>query len=48
MKEKKRLTREQAIRKKCLECSGNSRIEVKNCTIKTCPLYKYRLGTKKD
>lgn len=45
MNKKKRLTITQAIRKKCLECSGNSRNEVKNCEINTCPLYYYRLGT---
>lgn len=40
----KRLTRGQAIRKKCLDCSANNRAEVKNCPIKDCPLYRYRLG----
>ena len=33
-----------AIRAKCIECSGDSRQEVKICPIKTCPLYAYRLG----
>ena len=43
-----RLTRKQAIRKKCLECSGNNKIEVRKCEIKDCPLYRYRLGTEKE
>lgn len=31
-----------AIRKKCLDCSGGMRNEVRDCRIKDCPLYKYR------
>ena len=33
-----------AIRAKCLDCSAGSSDEVKNCTVKTCPLYGYRRG----
>lgn len=44
MEEKKRLTRGQAIKQKCLDCSAYDRKEVKNCEFKGCPLYKYRLG----
>lgn len=44
MEEKKRLTRGQAIKQKCLNCSGFNRKEVKSCKFKECPLYKYRLG----
>lgn len=33
-----------AIRKKCLECSGNQPSEVRNCLINNCPLYPFRLG----
>jgi hypothetical protein len=33
-----------AIRQNCLECSGGSYVEVKNCPIKTCAYYPYRLG----
>ncbi|WP_164845556.1 hypothetical protein [Anaerosphaera multitolerans] len=44
MMDSKRLTRQQAIRKKCLDCSGQSFKEVKECPIKKCPLYRYRLG----
>jgi len=39
-----RLTRQQAIRKKCLDCSGYQPKEVRLCPIKDCPLYRYRLG----
>lgn len=31
-----------AIRRKCMDCSGNVRSEVRDCRIKDCPLYKYR------
>lgn len=34
-----------AIRSKCLDCSGYSKSEVKNCVILDCPLHPYRLGT---
>lgn len=33
-----------AIRKKCLECSGDYIKEVEKCSIKKCPLYPYRFG----
>ena len=33
-----------AIRKFCLECSGDSSAEVKGCTAPNCPLYPFRLG----
>lgn len=32
------------IRQYCLQCSGDSANEVKNCIIKTCPLYDLRFG----
>ena len=32
----------QAIKAKCLDCSAYQRLEVKNCTVTLCPLYKYR------
>lgn len=38
------LTPIKAIRKKCLDCSGDSSNEVKNCNLDWCPLYPYRLG----
>lgn len=33
-----------AIRANCLECSGGSSNEVKNCVIKNCTLFPYRFG----
>lgn len=33
-----------AIRAFCLECSGDSTAEVKNCPREVCPLYPFRLG----
>jgi hypothetical protein len=33
-----------AITAKCLWCSGGSRAEVKDCLVKDCPLYPYRMG----
>lgn len=40
----RRKTRAQAIRSKCLDCCCNYAIEVKNCEIKNCPLWIYRMG----
>ena len=40
---KKPLNRRQAIRKRCLDCSGFSSKEVKTCIFKICPLFPYRL-----
>lgn len=40
----KRLTPIKAIRKHCIECSGGSRYEPKNCHLRDCPLWPYRLG----
>lgn len=33
-----------AIRAFCLECSGDSTAEVKNCPRVNCPLYPFRMG----
>ena len=33
-----------AIRAKCLECSGGSSNEVKNCSVSLCELYSFRFG----
>ena len=38
------LTPLQAIRKKCLDCTGDSLEEIRNCPIEKCPLYIYRSG----
>lgn len=40
----KRLTRAQAIRAKCLDCCCGSYVEIKECPIKTCSLWRYRMG----
>ena len=41
----KRLTRGNAIRKHCLECAGDSALEVTLCSVLDCPLWRYRVGT---
>lgn len=33
-----------AIRLKCLDCSCGSVAEVRDCVVKTCALYPYRMG----
>ena len=33
-----------AIREFCMECSGGSSSEVKNCPVYECPLYAFRFG----
>ncbi len=33
-----------AMRKKCIDCSGGSKAEVKYCTVRDCDLWFYRLG----
>ncbi len=35
-------TRNQAIKAKCLDCSCFDKEEVRNCSAKLCPLYKFR------
>ena len=39
------LTPVKAIRQKCLDCSGGSVKEVRECPIVECDLYMYRFGT---
>jgi hypothetical protein len=39
-----RITRAKAIRLKCLDCSNNQPSEVRECEIKTCSLWRYRMG----
>lgn len=34
----------QAIRAKCLDCSGGECKEVKDCLATDCPLFPYRMG----
>ena len=38
------LTPLKAIRKNCLECMGDSAVEVKLCDMRDCPLHPYRSG----
>lgn len=38
------MTPMKAIRARCLDCSGGSQKEVRECPIDWCPLYEYRLG----
>ena len=38
------LTPIKAIRAKCVDCSAGSLVEVRECVIKKCPLYPYRMG----
>ena len=33
-----------AIRAKCLDCTCGQASEVKNCQIKKCPIWEYRMG----
>jgi len=40
----KPITPLKAIRAKCLDCSGNSKHEIKLCQIPDCPLFAYRFG----
>ena len=45
MKEKIQATNPvKAIRRKCLDCSGDSTEEVRNCVIEDCALYPFRMG----
>lgn len=39
-----KLTPVRAIRKKCLDCCCGQITEVRQCTLKTCALYPYRMG----
>lgn len=39
-----KLTPMRAIRKKCLECSCGQITEIRECKVKTCALYPYRMG----
>lgn len=41
---KNRLSPLHSIRKKCLECSGYSKLEIELCPMKDCSLYEFRFG----
>jgi hypothetical protein len=38
----------QAIRHKCLDCSGYEPAEVRECPVSTCGLWQFRLGMDPD
>ena len=40
----KKLTPIKAIRAKCIDCSGGSAKEVRECHIRDCELWPYRMG----
>jgi len=42
------MTRRQAIKAKCLDCSGDSAMEVTLCQVLKCPLWEWRLGQDTD
>jgi len=42
--ETEHITRSQAIRLKCMDCAGDQRREIRECTVKTCALYPFRMG----
>lgn len=42
------MNRRQAIRARCLDCSGFNNAEVRNCTFDDCPLFPFRMGTGKQ
>jgi len=39
-----KITPLKAIRRKCLECCAGQRLEVRECLLKTCPLFPFRMG----
>ena len=41
-----RVNRAQAIRWKCLDCTGNQQTEVRFCPVRECPLWPYRMKGK--
>jgi len=47
-KEIKPLTPLKAIRAKCLECCAGQALEVRECQVTDCPIYRYRMGKHPD
>lgn len=39
-----RISRAKAIRLKCLDCCGEQQAEARRCSIKTCALWRFRMG----
>lgn len=33
-----------AIRAKCIDCTNGQNVEIRECPIKKCPLWEYRMG----
>lgn len=33
-----------AIRAKCIDCTNGQNVEIRECPIKECPLWEYRMG----
>ena len=48
MPEQKRLTRQEAIREKCLDCCCGNSAEVRKCTVYRCPLWRYRMNGREE
>ena len=44
----KRITRAKEIRLKCLDCCAQQYKEVQMCTLKKCPLWRYRMGKEEN
>lgn len=40
----KRLTRAKAIREKCIDCCCGDKKEIRECTLKDCALWRYRMN----
>ena len=38
------MTKMEAIKRKCLDCAGGTRIDVTLCHVFSCPLWEYRCG----
>lgn len=43
-----RISRSKAIRLKCLDCCCGIAAEVRRCAIKTCSLWRYRMGREEN
>jgi len=39
-----KLTPLKAIRQKCLDCTCDNKLEIRECSIQDCPLYVFRFG----
>ena len=41
-------SRKQAVKAKCLDCSGGVRSEVRKCPATNCPLWLFRMGSERQ